>query len=309
MTQQNQNQGQGQQQNQNQRRGDGGEQEKRVILVGSVKNLQAILETRAKTFAKLLPKHMTADRLIKIACMAASRNPDLVKCTASSFLMAMMQASETGLEPGGVMGDAYLVPRWNNKLRPAQQEVHFQPGYLGLLKLARQTDAIDFIGVWPVFEGDEFVYERNPMLVLRHKPDREHPEREVPQKLTDVWALAKLKGSTEPEEKVLSRQQIEFFRKFSQSPTKGPWVDHYIAMCLKTCLRQLLKFLPKSTRLERAMEIDIARDQGTDTDDGGMDFLPPSPRELPAAGEPAHDPQTGEVIDGGDPAPEINSGT
>ena len=60
--------------------------------------------------AKALPKVMTPERFTRIALSAVSNTPKLAQCTPKSFLAAMMNAAQLGLEPNTPLGQAYLIP-------------------------------------------------------------------------------------------------------------------------------------------------------------------------------------------------------
>ena len=79
------------------------------------KTLQGVLESMKTEIARCLPKHITADRMTRVALTEVRKNPKLGLCDQASFLGAIMQCSQMGLEPGGVLGHAYLLPFDNNK--------------------------------------------------------------------------------------------------------------------------------------------------------------------------------------------------
>ena len=56
-----------------------------------------------------LPRHMTPDRMARIALTQLRINKKLFDCTAQSFYGSLMAASQLGLEPG-VNGQCYLIP-------------------------------------------------------------------------------------------------------------------------------------------------------------------------------------------------------
>ena len=70
--------------------------------------------------AKALPSVMTPERFTRIALTAVSNNPQLAHCTPMSFLGAMMQAAQLGLEPNTPLGQAYLIPYRNKGTLEAQ---------------------------------------------------------------------------------------------------------------------------------------------------------------------------------------------
>lgn len=59
---------------------------------------------------RALPKHMDADRMARIAMTAVSSTPKLLECDQMSFIGALMQASQLGVEPNTGLGQAYLIP-------------------------------------------------------------------------------------------------------------------------------------------------------------------------------------------------------
>src|SRR4051812_42731484 len=77
--------------------------------------LAGLLESRKQAMAMVLPKHLTPERLIKIALVAVSKSPKLMDCTHESVLQSVMTAAQLGLECGGALGAAYLVPFKRNK--------------------------------------------------------------------------------------------------------------------------------------------------------------------------------------------------
>ena len=60
--------------------------------------------------ALALPKHMTSDRLARIALTEVRKIPRLAECNQTSFLGAIMQCAALGLAPGGALGHCYLLP-------------------------------------------------------------------------------------------------------------------------------------------------------------------------------------------------------
>ena len=82
-----------------------------------------LIEQMKPEIGRALPKHLSPDRMARIATTVLRQNPQLARCTPESFLGALMTASQLGLEPGPI-GEAYLVPFGN--------AVTFIPGYRGL---------------------------------------------------------------------------------------------------------------------------------------------------------------------------------
>lgn len=233
----------------------------------------ALYSDRTKAAIKaVLPKHLTADRMIKVAFGAAMRTPTLLKCTPASFVTAVVQASELGLEPGSALGHAYLVPYWNSRAR--QYECQMIPGYRGLIALARRSGEIVSLTADVVHARDQFYYRRGIEERLEHVPfsppppaadsDEEALARWMleadPGPIVAAYAVAKLRdGGVQFE--VMNRAQLEKARAFSESKKrddqrgKGPWHEHFDEMCRKTLVRRLFKYLPVSIELSTAFEV------------------------------------------------------
>ena len=222
--------------------------------IGAIK-LQ--LEKGKALIAQVAPKHLTADRMVRLAMLAVSKQPKLAECSGMSILKSMMVASELGLEPGGALGHGYLVPYG--------KECQFIAGYRGLAKLARNGGEIEILEAHPVYASDKFVVRRGTVTELVHEPDYLGGEDRT-EKALCYYALARYKsGSVQFE--VMTRAQVETIMASTQSKGKyGPWLDNFDEMARKTCIRRLAKSLPlESEKFARALELSDARDDG-DTD-------------------------------------------
>lgn len=234
--------------------------------IGAIK-LQ--LEKGKALIAQVAPKHLTADRMVRLAMLAVSKQPKLAECSGMSILKSMMVASELGLEPGGALGHGYLVPYRVNQAKRNEtprwvNECQFIAGYRGLAKLARNSGEIEIVEAHPVYQGDKFTVRRGSVTELVHEPD--YMTREHSDKALCYYALARYKsGSVQFE--VMTRAQIETIMRATQSKGEyGPWLDHFDEQARKTCIRRLAKSLPlESEKFARALEMSDARDEG-DTD-------------------------------------------
>jgi len=217
--------------------------------------LQQWIQKAEKQIRLALPKHMTPERIMRIAMSGLSRNPLLLECTPLSIVGCVIAASEAGLELNGYEG--HMVPYRNNS--KGTYEAQFIPDYKGLIKLMYQSGIVQSVDADCVYERDEFSYERGTNEFLRHVPidDENRGERKY------AWACAKFKGGG-TKLIVLNRSQIEAHRKMSQTGrnNKGPWADHTEAMWIKTAIRVLSKFVPRSSELNAAITLDEQADRG-----------------------------------------------
>ena len=127
----------------------------------NVFNFPALLEKSKGEIARALPKHIDPDRMLRIALTTFRTNPGLAKCNPVSVLAAVIQASQLGLEIGQ-NGEAYLVP--------FKDECQMIPGYLGLMKLARNSGMIRDIYAHEVRENDRFELRLGLNRHLDHEP-------------------------------------------------------------------------------------------------------------------------------------------
>lgn len=195
---------------------------------------------------RALPAQISPERFSRIAMTAVRNTPKLQACDPMSFLAALMQSAQLGLEPNTPLGQAYLIPYG--------REAQFQLGYQGMLTLAYRTGEYRSIYAMPVYANDEFEYEYGLDEKLVHKP-AEYPEGEP----THYYAVYKLKNGGYGFV-VMSRKQIENHRdKYSPSAKQGkhsPWVTDFDSMAKKTVLKQLLKYAPKSVEFASALAAD-----------------------------------------------------
>lgn len=217
--------------------------DKPKTLVGWINSMKPEIE-------RALPKHVDADRIARIAITTIRTNKDLQSCEPMSFIAALMQASQLGLEPNTPLGEAYIIP-YKDKGVPSAR---FEVGYKGLLSLAHRTGEYQTIYAMEVYANDEFDYAYGLEPYLTHKP-AEEPEGEP----VRYYAVYHLKNGGK-EFRVWSRKKVEQHAgKYSQAFKKGwtsPWKTDFDSMAKKTVLKDLLKYAPKSIEFSRALSMD-----------------------------------------------------
>lgn len=110
---------------------------------------QVLSDQFKKQLALAVPKHLSADRMARIAATEVRKTPALLNTTPASFLGAVMQSAQLGLEPGSALGQAYLVPYGN--------QCQLILGYRGMIDLARRSGQVLSLNAYAVREGDEFI--------------------------------------------------------------------------------------------------------------------------------------------------------
>ena len=256
----------------------GGESPAKLADMKPKEQIAYLLKTKQNEIAKMLPKHLNAERLLKVAQIAATTTPALAKCDVASLVGAIGQCAQMGLEPNTVLGHAYLVP-FNTKRKDGNgnerwvNSVQVIIGYKGLIDLARRSGQIVSIAAHEVCTNDKFelVYGLDEKLI--HTPALgERGE------IIGFYSVAKLKDGGHCFE-FMSMRQVQEIMKATQSKGKyGPWQDHFTEMGRKTVIRRLAKYLPLSIEFQTAAALDGmaegGKDQHLDTLDGDFAIIP-----------------------------------
>ena len=218
-----------------------------------------------------LPKNLTADRLTRIVMTEFRKTPALQECTPASFMAAVLQAAQLGLEPGSALGQAYLVP-FNKRMKNQRgnwvnvKECQLIVGYRGMISLARRSGEILSINAYCVHEKDDFTYQLGLHPDIHHIPASEADRGPV----VFVYAVAQLRGGGVQFE-VMSRAEIEAVRDQSQSwnsakkydsTAQSPWSKNFDEMAKKTVVRKMFKYLPVSTEANYVMDAEDRIDRG-----------------------------------------------
>ena len=199
-----------------------------------------------------------AERFARVCVTAFRQSPALQKCSLPSILGAMMTCAQLGLEPNTPSGFAYLIPRWNSKLR--SNECQFQVGYRGLIELAYRSGAIASLNADVVYrqevEAGLFTYSSGVRPTIEHRIDLLNGSARTgnPADIVAAYACAVLK-SGEPVIRVIPRRDIDKAMAVSggKSGPSAVWQSHYAEMAIKTAIHRLAKWLP-STRVYEAMD-------------------------------------------------------
>lgn len=222
--------------------------------------IEELINSSLKELGKAMPACMNAERLARIAFTSIRLNPTLAECTPQSFLGALFQSAQLGLEPN-IEGQAYLIPYSNSKningVWVKKKEVQFQIGYKGYIELFYRHDMASSIDMQAVYENDFFEYEFGTDGFIKHRPTLKNRGEVIA-----YYAVAKLKNGGSVF-KVMSKDEcVEHGKIHSKSYTNGsfdknsPWAKDLDAMCKKTVLLQLAKLMPKSVELQKALAMD-----------------------------------------------------
>jgi len=235
-----------------------------------------------KQYQAAMPRGAEAAQLVRDALTALRMTKNLSKCEPASVLGALMTCAQLGLRPG-VLGHAWLLPFWDNSSKGHKAQLVI--GYQGLIELAHRSGKISSLIARTVYEGDEFDVDYGLADTLVHKPNL-FGERGEP---IAYYAIAKFTTGGYAFY-VMSQRDMERYRdrnataKTREGRVFGPWADHFEGMAHKTCVRQLAKYMPKSTELAYA----LAADEGVRVD------LTPNADPAETTEHPVYE---GEVVD------------
>lgn len=224
---------------------------------GILGTVQDLLRRNKNQLEAALPKHLDADRMIRVVLTALTTQPLLQQCDIPSIAKAVIEAAQLGLEPDGVLGYAYLIP-FRNKKRGCL-EAKMMVGYRGYLALARRSGQLKSLDVDVICEKDKFEYQKGSDPRLTHVP----PLAGNRGKVLGAYACARLTdGGIQFE--VLPLEKIEEIKASSQAADTGPWHTHFDAMAKKTAIRALAKYLPLSVEFQRVAIREEYAEQGLD---------------------------------------------
>jgi recombination protein RecT len=210
------------------------------------KTMAQLMEQMMPAIKESLPKHIKPERIGRLAMTTIRTNPKLQQCKPVSFLGAVMQAAQLGLEPNTNLGECYIIPY--------KTEATFQVGYRGILSLAFRTGEYQAIYAHEVYENDDFHYSLGLNKDIHHVP-ADTPEGDpiyyyAVYKLKNggydfiVWSTAKIK------------QHAQKYSAAVKGDRQSPWKSDFDSMAKKTVLLQALKYAPKSIEFANALETD-----------------------------------------------------
>ncbi len=234
--------------------------------------IKDLYDKRKGEIAKILNNMLAPDKLFMVAMTHIRKNPILAQCDRDSFVNAIVESAQLGLDLNPAYGYAYLVPRRKN----GKLYVEFQPGYRGLIELANRSGKVADIYAQIVYSNEycDIKYGLNPDI--DHKPKSPSERGEI----VGAYAVARLTSGVKRFE-YLWKEEIEKIKKKSDS-LKGdkreysPWNTSEEEMIKKTAVRRLGKWLPLSPQMTKASVEDEYREAGIEVGD-----------VIPAYAEPA----------------------
>jgi recombination protein RecT len=187
----------------------------------------------------VLPRHLTPERMVRVASTALLKVPKLAKCDQASFL------SQWGLEPDG--RNAHLIPFENRKRGIVECQLILD--YKGIVELMMRSGKVANIHADKVCRDDDFVFDCGQ--IVRHRIDFSQPRGEP----YAYYCIITMKDGTKKAE-VMAKDEIDKIRKRSMSGNNGPWVTDYDEMAKKTVFKRASKWCQLSAEVADAIVYD-----------------------------------------------------
>ena len=234
-----------------------------AVTTTNAKSLMEFMGKHRTQIAAALPAHITPDRMMRLALTSFSQNRALQNCDMNSIFASVVIAAQLGLEIG-VGGQGYLVPY--------KGKATFVPGWQGLVDLVSRAGRAT---VWTgaVYKGDEFDWALGDSPFVKHRP---MADSDNPNDIEFVYAVGRVNGSHYPVIEVWTMNRI--IRHLNRFNKVG--ASHYALAnnsqnmemyARKVALLQVLKYMPKSVEVQRAMDVSNAIDSAkTFTIDGDI---------------------------------------
>ena len=254
------------------------------------KELIGLINTMQPAIKKALPTVITPERFTRMVLSAISSNEQLQKCEKNSFLGAMMQAAQLGVEPNTPLGQAYILPYYDHGTLKAQ----FELGYKGLIDLAYRSGEVSIIDAQVVYANDDFDYELGLEPKLKHKPALSNRGKPIL-----YYAMFRTKSGGFGFQVMSYEDCQEHAKKYSKAVQKGtssPWNSNFDEMAKKTVLKKALKYAPLKSDYARQLTTDGTVKSTLDPDM----FDVPNEVSWDNAGLVEVDQETGEVLNAPD---------
>lgn len=228
-----------------------------TALVSVETKIHKQIESSIGELKKALPVHLSAERLSRLAMTTLKKNPKLYQCNPMTFLGALFQAAQIGLEID-VDGQCYIVPFMDRKA--GGMVAQFIIGYKGYVTLFYRHQNSVSISLQTVYKNDSFSYDL-AKGECSHVPPAFGQDRG---QAIGYYAYATMLNGGHSI-KVLSKQEaFDWGKKYSKCWDSAknefmygtPWATSFDSMGMKTCALQLSKVLPKSSELQRALSMD-----------------------------------------------------
>lgn len=197
-----------------------------------IKRQKAFLDARLGQLAKWVRGGVRAEALARFCLMEMQQNQKLREADPTSIYLGLLACAVTGLEPGALKGEAYLVP--------FSGRAQFMMGYRGYIKLAKRSGEVVGLVGNVVRDRDTFDLDLGTDNRIVHKPQWSGDRGDV----IGAYAIATMiNGHREIE--FMDRDSLNRIRAIADKRGKSPaWSEWPDEQSRKSAIRRLGKRLP-----------------------------------------------------------------
>ena len=218
-------------------------------------NAIKIAGTWTEDFRKYSPSWVDekyAQRLVTDLMVELTQNKNLAACSPTALKGVLTTVASMGLTIGGPRPDAHLVC--------IKGKPDVWPGYHGYIKLMERNPKVSHVKPKVVYAADKFDYEEGTDPWLKHK-DKDTPSSEkTDDKITHAYAIVFWKDGSTPLFTVLERDELnikkEIALKKAWNKKECRWVTHFPAMCKKSAIIAIAKYMSLDDDYNRLAEMD-----------------------------------------------------
>lgn len=196
----------------------------------------ALVEKYRDDFATVLATHINPDQWIRLVTGYLRRNPAVAKVAVAnpgSFMSAVLDCASKGL----VIGDTYHLVVFGSEIQGIAD-------YTGLIEMMYRAGAVASVKAELVYAGDTFRYDPGSMERPEHQAEWFGERGEI----IGGYGYAVMANGATSRVVLMGKADFEKHRAVGRGSTNSnsPWVKWYGAMCLKTLVRELNKWVPTS---------------------------------------------------------------
>lgn len=234
----------------------------------TVKDHASLLQKQSQNLAEWITGGIDPQALIRFALHGLNADEKLRACTPVSIYLALLSCAVSGVEPGPLKGEAFLIPR-NNKHTVNGRDVYiaeaqFMIGWRGIKRQGFRA-AINIVSN-VVRERDDFDMDQGTAAFLRHKPALRNPGE-----IIGAYAYANIPRIDRPE---IEWMNLDDLAKVRAAGANGPawkaWPDQ---MMRKSPLRRLGKRVPLGDDYYRGSMLEDAHDTSGSEAAGVLDMF------------------------------------
>lgn len=218
--------------------------------------VRAMLDSMAGEFEAALPRFIPLEHFLRVALTGIKTTRGLAACSAQSLLAALLDCAQTGLMP--CTNEAAIIPYGNTAT--------FVPQYQGYVEIFHRTGKVERVELDWVRRCDKLVHVKGDDPCFQHYPDHEKADDS---EAYLAYAFLRYKDGGRSDISFLTRKQAERLRNahskgYQKAEKEGkadsPWHTDFDDMWLKSVLRRLAKYVPKSPELTALLKKDTDSD-------------------------------------------------